>query len=244
VEKIPTISAKISPDLLALVKAKVQASGLSTSEIVRDALALYFGMSDQVSRDIPDVYQLRTDIEAIKAQIGELQVYTGYTAVYAPMVEHEIATVTKPTPIEAVTIASPPPPIEVVTLITESFAQPELQPIEELENNAMLARAKDGTQSQPELQPTTFDQDATTAAAPIDSTAVIWYTTTQAHQLLQARGYKKTIQSFRRDLRPSIEKRQFSSEFLAFGLVADFEARLSFESKINKSRWLRLEPIG
>ena len=128
---------------------------------------------------------------------------------------------TPPQPIAVVTLTSPPPPIATAVVVNTS------PPIATTITSPPIANAN--------AEPT---------PTPIDSTDVIWYSTSQAHQLLQARGYKKTIQSFRRDLRPSIEKRQLSSEFLSFGLVADFEARLSFESKVNKALWLRLDPIG
>jgi len=79
---------------------------------------------------------------------------------------------------------------------------------------------------------------------PIDSTDATWYTTSQAHELLKAKGYTKILQSFRRDLAPMCKARQLSGELLGYGLRADFEMKEAYGSisKINKALWLSFEP--
>ena len=225
-EKLPTISAKISPDLLALVKAKSTESRLSVSEIVRDALALYFGMADQVSRDIPDVYQLRTEIEAIRLQLGELQVYTGYTSVYAPTVEHEF-------PADRSHSVSGQP-IEIPTIITESLTPIELQPSNAVENNPIMTRAKDEAQSQTEFQPIEVDQDATTPNM---------LTTGELFTYLSepGRGYPKKIRMLRVDLAKAAQVRQLPDDLIKLGVRANWDIKKKGKPKAPNLRWLWIE---
>jgi len=219
--RLKLVSTKISDEWVDRLEEATRLTGLTQSALVRKAIGQYLGLETVDHVDRVDPY--RSELDDIKARLTTLEKSTGLTMVDP----------TPPQPIAVVTLTSPPPPIATAVVVNTS---PPIATAVVVNTSPPIATTI--------TSPPIANANAEPTPTPIDSTDVIWYSTSQAHQLLQARGYKKTIQSFRRDLRPSIEKRQLSSEFLSFGLVADFEARLSFESKVNKALWLRLDPIG
>lgn len=62
--------------------------------------------------------------------------------------------------------------------------------------------------------------------------------TTEAHQKLQAIGYSKSLQTFRRSMASAIVQGELPADLRALGLKADFETRRSANPKDNSVKWL------
>jgi hypothetical protein len=71
-----------------------------------------------------------------------------------------------------------------------------------------------------------------------------WLVTGEAYRLLQARGFRHSLGTFRRKLSEALSDGELSPELKRLGLEADIDLRQASNPKDNSVRWLKVSNSG